>query len=273
MKDFKNKVAVISGGATGIGNALAHKLGAEGATVILTARRENRLQEAVQALTAKGIDAHYKVCDVSKLEEVKAVADYAWSEFGRVDVLVNNAGITGAPGPIVDLSEEEFQQVYNVNVFGLLNGIWAFGKRMIAQGTPALILNVNSETGLYTVGPYMSTYASSKFAARSISSVLRTEMPEHVQVSCVFPGLVQSELGGTKEMTQAGITTDDFIATIWPQIENGEFYIVSHPWGKDYIQEEAEEAMSVFDTYAPHFEGDQQYDSRGLAKQMMQEQS
>lgn len=270
MKDFKDKVVVISGGATGIGNALAHKFGAEGATVILTARRENRLQEAVKELADKGVNARYKVCDVSKLEEVKAVADYAWNEFGHVDVLVNNAGITGSPGPIIDLSQEHYQQVFNVNVFGLLNGIWAFGKRMTEQGTPAMILNVNSETGLYTVGPYMSTYASSKFAARSISSVLRMEMPEHIQVSCVFPGLVQSELGGTKEMTQAGITGDEFIATIWPQIENGEFYIVSHPWGRDYIHEESEEMLKAFDQYAPHYEGDQQYDSRWLAKQMMQ---
>lgn len=270
MKDYKNKVAVITGGATGIGFAFANKLGTEGATVILTARRENRLQEAVKTLTDKGIDAHYKVCDVSNLEEVKAVADYAWDTFGQVDVLVNNAGITGAPGPIVDLTQEQYQQVFNVNVFGILNGIWAFGKRMTEQGTPAMILNVNSETGLYTVGPYMSTYASSKYAARSISSALRLEMPEQVQVSCVFPGLVQSELGGAKEMTQAGITADTFIETVWPQIENGQFYIVSHPWGRDYIHEESEEMLHAFDKYAPHFEGDQQYDSRWLAKQMMQ---
>lgn len=72
-------------------------------------------------------------------------------------------------------------------------------------------------------------------------------MPEHIQVSCVFPGLVQSELGGTKEMTQQGITTEEFTATIWPQIKNGEFYIVSHPWGRDYIQEESEEMLNETD--------------------------
>ena len=270
MKDFKNKVVVITGGATGIGKAMADKFGAEGAKVIITSRRENRLQEAVNDLKDKGVDAYYKVCDVSKLEEIKAVADYAWSEFGQVDVLVNNAGVTGSPGPIVDLSEEDYKQVYSINVFGILNGIWAFGKRMAEQGTQAMIINMNSETGLYTVGPYMSTYMSSKFAAKSISLSLRLEMPEHIQVSCVFPGLVQSELGGTKEMTQAGISGQDFIDTIWPQIENGEFYIVSHPWGKDYLGEELEEALKVFERYVPHFDGDQKFDSRWLASQMMQ---
>lgn len=261
MKNFKEKVVVITGGATGIGKAMADKFGAEGAKIIISARRENRLQEAVNNLKDKGIEARYKVCDVSKLEDVKALADYAWNEFNQVDVLVNNAGITGVPGPIVDLSEEHFKQVYDVNVFGLLNGIFAFGKRMVEQGTPAMILNVNSETGLYTVGPYMSTYMSSKFAAKAISSSLRLEMPEHIQVSCVFPGLVQSELGGTKDMTQMGVTAEDFITTIWPQIENGEFYIVSHPWGKDYLGEESEEVLKAFERYAPHFDGDQKYDS------------
>lgn len=270
MKDFKDKVVVITGGATGIGKAMADKFGAEGATVIITSRRENRLQEAVKDLKSKGVNAHYKVCDVSKSEEMKTVADYIWSEFGHVDVLVNNAGITGSPGPVADLSAEHYKQVYDINVFGLINGIGAFGNRMIRQGTEAMILNVNSETGLYTVGPYMSTYMSSKFAAKAISLSLRLEMPEHIQVSCVFPGLVQSELGGTKEMTQMGVPASEFIDTIWPQIENGEFYIVSHPWGKDYLGEESEEAIKAFERYAPHFEGDQKFDSRWLASQMVQ---
>lgn len=270
MKDFKDKVVVVTGGATGIGKAIADKFGAEGAKVIISARRENRLQEAVEDLTSKGVDARYKVCDVSKLEDVKALADYAWSEFGQVDVLVNNAGITGAPGPVVDLSEEHYKHVYDINVFGVLNGIWAFGKQMMEQGTPAMILNVNSETGLYTVGPYMSTYMSSKYAAKAISLSLRLEMPEHIQVSCVFPGLVQAELGGSKEFTQAGMPADEFVDMIWPQIENGEFYIVSHPWGKDYLGEESQEAIKAFERYAPHFDGDQKFDSRWLASQMVQ---
>lgn len=270
MKDFKDKVVVITGGATGIGKAIADKFGAEGAKVIISARRENRLQEALKDLTDKGVDARYKVCDVSKSDDVKALADYAWSEFGQVDVLVNNAGITGAPGPVMDLSVEDYKKVYDINVFGILNGIQAFGKRMTEQGTPAMIMNVNSETGLYTVGPYMSTYMSSKFAAKAISLSLMLEMPERVQVSCVFPGLVQAELGGSKEFTQAGMPADEFVDNIWPQIENGEFYIVSHPWGKDYLSEESEEAIKVFERYTPHFEGDEKYDSRWLASQMNQ---
>ena len=170
MKDFKNKVVVITGGATGIGKAMADKFGTEGAKVIICARRESRLQEAVKEMRNKGIDAHYKVCDVSNLEEVKALADYAWDEFGQVDVLVNNAGIPGVPQLLVDSSEEAFQQIFSVNVLGLLNGIWAFGKRIMEQESPAMILNINSEAGLYAVGPQMATYTTSKYAAKATTS-------------------------------------------------------------------------------------------------------
>jgi NAD(P)-dependent dehydrogenase (short-subunit alcohol dehydrogenase family) len=268
MKDFKNKVVVITGGATGIGKAMADRFGAEGAKVIICARRENRLQEAVKDLTGKGVDARYKVCDVSKLEDVKALADYAWNEFGHVDVLVNNAGIGGIPEPIVDSSEESYQRIFKINVFGLLNGIWAFGKRIIEQGTPAMILNVGSEAGLYAVAPQMGSYTASKFMIRAISTTLRMEMPEHIHVGCIYPGLVQSELGGSKELTQIGMPADEYMDIIWPQIENGEFHIVSHPCGRDYFGESTEEIIKAFERYAPHYEGDNIYDSRWLAKQM-----
>lgn len=267
MKDFKDKVVVVTGGATGIGRALADRFGAEGAKVVIGARREDRLQEAVKDLTDNGVDARCKVCDVSSLDDVVALADYAWGEFGQVDVLVNNAGVTGAPVAVVDATEDDYQHVFKVNVFGMLNGIWAFGNRMIDQGTEAMILNVNSETGLYVPGPMMGGYSSSKHAGRAISEVLRLEVPEQVQVGVIFPGLVQSELGGSTEMTQIGMPTEKFVDLIWPQIENGEFYIVSHPWAKDYAGEAAEELAAAFDRYAPHFEGDRKYDSKWLAQQ------
>lgn len=270
MKDYKDKVAVITGGATGLGKAMAEKFGAEGAKVIICARRENRLQEAVNDLQEKGIEASYKVCDVSNIEDMKALADYAWDKYGHVDVLVNNAGLGGEPSMIVDASEEIYNQVFKVNVLGLLNGLWAFGRRIMDQGTPALILNVSSESGLYSPGPTIGFYSASKYAGKAITETLRMEVPDHVQVGCIFPGLVQTELGGSKEMTQVGMPAEEFIDIIWPQIENGEFYIVSHPWGKDYAGEGPEELAKSFDRYAPHFEGDNKYDSRWLASQMQQ---
>ncbi|MBT8465384.1 MAG: SDR family NAD(P)-dependent oxidoreductase [Deltaproteobacteria bacterium] len=179
----------------------------------------------------------------------------SWNGFGRFP--------KRKPGSSGNCDREKGE----VNVFGTLNVIWAFGKRMVEQGTPAMIVNVNSEAGLYAPGPMIGNYAASKYAGRAISETLRLEVPEHVQVSCVYPGLVQSELGGSKEMTQVGMPAEEFVDIIWPQIENGEFHIVSHPWAKDYFGETAEELSKAFDRYAPHFEGDNKYDSRWLAKQ------
>ena len=271
MKDFKDKVVVITGGATGIGKAMADKFGAAGAKVVISARRENRLQEAVEDLTSNGIDARYKVCDVTDQGQVRALAEFAFYEFGHVDVLVNNAGITGQPGPTVSLNKEAYQSVLDVNVFGMLNGIWSFGERMIEQGTEAMIINVASEVGLYPVGPMMGTYTASKYMQRALTSMLKLEMPEFIEVCGVYPGLVQSELGGSTAQTAAGMPADKYMEVIWPQIENGELYVVSHPWGKDYFQETTNEVIESFSKYAPHYEGDDEFDTRAIARRMFEQ--
>ncbi len=271
MKDFKDKVVVITGGASGIGRAMASRYGAEGARVVICDLQEDSLRAAVGELADKGVNAHYKVCDVSNLEQVKAVADFAWSELGQVDVLMNNAGIAGLPELIVDSSDESFQQTFNVNVIGPLNGMRAFGKRMIEQGTPAKILTTCSETGLYVPGPMTGIYAASKYAVRAICETLRMEVPEYIHVGCIYPGMVQTQLGGTTELTKSGMTAEEFINKIWPQIVNCEFHIVSHPYGGDYVSESAEEITRAFDSYAPHYNGDDIYDSRSLAKQLLNE--
>ena len=272
MKDFKDKVVVITGGATGIGKAMADRFGAAGAKVVISARRENRLQEAVEDLRSKGVDARYKTCDVADQEQVQALADFAFNEFGQVDVLVNNAGITGPAGLVVDQTRENYLNVLNVNVFGMLNGIWAFGKRMIEQGTEAMIINVGSEVGLYPIGPTMSTYSSSKYMQRALTIALSMEMPEYIEVCGVYPGLVQSELGGSTAQTQAGMSADAYMDIIWPQIENGELYVVSHPWGRDYYNQHANLVTGSFDKYAPHYEGDDEYDTISIARKMFEQQ-
>ena len=96
MKDFKDKVVVITGGATGIGLGFAEAFGKEGAKVVISGRRENRLQEAVEKLASLGIEAKYQVSDATKLEDVEALADFAWDAYGHVDVIVNNAGDDGS---------------------------------------------------------------------------------------------------------------------------------------------------------------------------------
>ena len=143
MKDFKGKNVVITGGATGIGFALAKLFGKQGARVLIAARRESRLKDAVDLLAGEGIDACYHTCDVSKREDVDALADYAWNEFGQVDVIINNSGVgSSVSTPLIDTPLEEIERIYSVNFYGVINGCQVFGKRFIEQGTPAAIYNL-----------------------------------------------------------------------------------------------------------------------------------
>ena len=133
MKDFKDKVAVVTGAATGIGFALAKQLASHGAKLVIAARREDRLREAAEKL---GGDVRIFVCDVTKREEVEALAAFAYSAFGRVELLFNNAGVGPIPSTVIDARAEDVRQVLEVNLMGTWHGVSVFGKRMLAQSTP-----------------------------------------------------------------------------------------------------------------------------------------
>ena len=137
MQDFKNKVIAITGGATGIGFGLAKALGADGAKIIIGEPRPEVLETAISELTALGIEAAASVLDVADLESVEAFAAFAWEQFGQVDMLINNAGISGGRGSIYNVDMAEARRVFDVNFFGIWHGCAAFSRRMVAQGTPA----------------------------------------------------------------------------------------------------------------------------------------
>ena len=192
MKDFKNKVVVITGGATGIGKAMADRFGAEGAKVIISARRENRLQEAVKDLTDKGVDARYKVCDVSKLEDVKALADYAWDEFGHVDVLVNNAGIT-RDGLLVRMKTADWDAVLDTNLKGAFLCTRAVAKIMMKQRY-GRIINIASVVGV-TGNAGQANYSASKAGIIGFTKTTARELASRgVTVNAVAPGFIETDM-------------------------------------------------------------------------------
>jgi NADP-dependent 3-hydroxy acid dehydrogenase YdfG len=137
MKDLKDKVVAITGGATGIGFSFAKQFGREGAKIILTGRREDRLQQAVEQLQSKGITARYFCCDVTQRQEMESFADFAWEAFGHVDVLINNAGTMTVGKTVVDSTVDDFMSIYNVNIIGVLNGCSVFGKHFIERSRSA----------------------------------------------------------------------------------------------------------------------------------------
>ena len=109
MKDFNGKVVVVTGGATGIGFALAKQFGAKGAKLVLAARRRNRLDQAASELSATGVEVRTFECDVTQRDQVEALADFAWKEFGTVDVIVNNAGHGSISSPVIEAKHEDVQ--------------------------------------------------------------------------------------------------------------------------------------------------------------------
>ncbi len=189
---IKDKVVIITGGSSGIGEAIARRLAAEGAKVMLTARREDRMKEIVEDIKGKGGQAAYKTADVTKRDQVEAVAKAAESEFGPVDVLVNNAGLMPL-SYVHKLKVDEWETMVDVNIKGVLYGIAAVlpGMRERESGH---IINLSSVAG-HKVFPSSAVYCGTKFAVKAISEGLRQEnAAKNIRVTNVSPGAVETEL-------------------------------------------------------------------------------
>ena len=264
--DFNNKAVVITGGATGIGFSFAKKLGQEGAKVLITGRRLERLEEAVNSLKEQGIDASFCQCDSAKRDDVDRLAAQAWETFGQVDVLINNAGVPSEMVTVIDADLDKVRQLFDVNLFGTWNCTQAFGKRFIEGGQPAAIFNVGSENCFFNAVPFNAPYIASKHAMLALTDSLREEVPDFIQVGLITPGLVHSEMG---ELTKMGMATDEFTAKAIEQMKAGEFFSVSHPFNMERINARYAEVSGAFEKYAPRHEGDNAHDVRTIAAKLM----
>ena len=263
MKNFTDKIVVITGGATGIGFAFAKVFGAAGAHVVLAEPRLNRLEEAVAALSELSVDASYRQCDVSDADSVHQLADSVWREFGRADVLINNAGITAPNHPVTDLPLEALHTVSSVNFFGQWHMASIFGKRMVEQGTPASIYNVGSELSFFSSVPNATAYMATKHAILGMTEGLREEMPDHIDVGLIVPGFVGTEMHRAK-VAERGMNADQFAAIAFPQIQAGERFVVTHAYNIVHIESRFQAISQAYATYAPRHDGDDEYDVKTL---------
>jgi len=206
MENIKGKVVVITGASSGLGEATARLLSAEGASVVLGARRVDRIQSLADELNAKGGKALAVATDVTDHEQVKKLVDAAVQKFGRIDVMINNAGIM-PHSPLERLKIDDWNRTIDVNIKGVLYGI-AAALPYMKQQKSGHIINVSSVAG-HKVTPNGAVYCATKHAVRALSEGLRVEVkPYNIRTTIISPGAVATELPNsiTEPDVAAGIS-------------------------------------------------------------------
>jgi NADP-dependent 3-hydroxy acid dehydrogenase YdfG len=204
-ENIKGKVIVITGASSGLGEAAATHLSGLGATVVLAARRSARIENLAKAITDKGGSALAVTTDVTNKVEVKQLIDATVDAFGRVDVLINNAGLM-QQSPLDSGKLEEWDNMIDINIKGVLYGIAAVLPQMQQQKS-GHIINVSSVAG-HKVTPAGAVYCATKHAVRAISEGLRQEVkPYNLRTTIISPGAVDTELPNhiTHEASAEGI--------------------------------------------------------------------
>jgi NADP-dependent 3-hydroxy acid dehydrogenase YdfG len=193
MTKLDSKVAVVTGASSGIGEATAEALAAEGAAVVVAARREDRLADLVERIRGNGGRVLAAVSDVADESQAHGLIQKAVEEFGGVDILVNNAGVMLLSSVGKGLSEE-WRRMFDVNVMGLLYATDAAIEAMRRQGGGHLV-NISSLAGRKVTRESSGVYAGSKFAVGAISEGLRQELlQDNIRVTIIEPGAVETEL-------------------------------------------------------------------------------
>ncbi|WP_427309142.1 SDR family oxidoreductase [Cupriavidus sp. H39] len=221
----QSKVILITGASSGIGAGAARLLAAQGHRLVIGARRTDRLAELTQSIEASGGIVRYRELDVTSADDVAAFARFALDAFGRIDVLINNAGVMPL-SPLNALKVGEWNRMIDVNIRGVLHGIAAVLPTMEAQGH-GQVINISSIGGL-SVSPTAAVYCATKFAVRAISDGLRQET-DNVRVTVICPGVVESELADSisddtartamKEFRRIAITPDAIARAIAYAVE------------------------------------------------------
>ncbi|MEC0128130.1 SDR family oxidoreductase [Paenibacillus pabuli] len=228
MSNVKGKVVMITGASSGIGEATARVLAEQGAHVVIGARRTERLEALASAIRSEGGSVECQSLDVTQLEEMKAIVELALTRFGRLDVILNNAGVMPL-SPLESLKVDEWNRMIDVNIRGVLHGIAAGLPVMKKQGFGQFI-NVAS-IGAYAVSPTAAVYCATKYAVRAISEGLRQEVGGDIRVTLVSPGVTESELAESISDDEARELMKDYRSISIPAsaIAQSILYAISQP--------------------------------------------
>jgi NAD(P)-dependent dehydrogenase (short-subunit alcohol dehydrogenase family) len=275
--DLSNKSAVITGAGNGIGKAIALALARVGVNVALADIEESAAEQVAAEAQSLGVKSMAMKVDVSDESEIRKLADAAWGNFGSVQLLFNNAGVMHATKQLLDTTKEEFDWCFAVNVAGVMNGIRIFGPRFAASNEQCWIVNTGSEHSFGVPHVTAGLYTATKHAVLALSDVLRRELPDHVGVSVLCPGIVESTLWRATERRQnsfggaepgnelgaaamaLGLPAEDVAKRVIKSIKDENFYILTHPHVIEYAAERWRGAEEAFKSQAPRYEGDDQY--------------
>ncbi|MFD4377052.1 SDR family NAD(P)-dependent oxidoreductase [Streptomyces sp. NPDC058486] len=246
---FAGRVAVVTGASSGIGAGLARHAAKLGMRLVLADIAADRLAAFAEELRATGAEVESVVTDVAEPASVEALADTAYTRFGTVDLLVNNAGIM-AMGYSWEIPAERWDAMLRINIGGYVNGIRAFVPRMLERGEKAWVVNVSSIGGLLP-SPLMAPYSVTKFGTLALSESLHYEMlmkGAPIQVSVVTPGSVKSEIfkaarpGETappeiaafnerlqKLADEHGLTAEEHAERVFDLVAEGKYWAIPQP--------------------------------------------
>lgn len=203
--DLTGKVAIITGGATGIGRGIADGLAEAGATVVLGARRVNILEDACREIAEQtGASTYPHRLDITSTEEVNALVDDVIEKFGHVDILVNNAGVGGSEKPILKMSEEDWDRTVNIDLRGIFVLSQAVARKMVERGKGGKVINVASIGG-EIIFPNMSAYCASKGGVIQLTKVMALEWIKYnIQANAILPGYIETPMNTHFFATDAG---------------------------------------------------------------------
>ena len=278
MSEFAGKTIVISGGAEGIGLSIAMAMGKQGMNVVLGDIDSEQLKLAEAELQQAGVEVLTAQMDVTKLEQWQALADQAIERFGKIHMLVNNAGVGGGTGSIEQTDNNEWRWVMDVNLMGVINGTQVMVPHIKQHGEGGWLLNVASMAGMGGV-PYGGAYTASKVAVVGMSESWYAELQQHnIQVSVLCPAFVKTRINLSMRNKQSDYKTGGAKKEITPQqaamaahmqkiIDNGlpveivgervvealkakELYIFTHPNYRPTTQARAKAIDAAFERAA-----------------------
>lgn len=260
MSRFAGKIAVITGSASGIGQAIARKLAALGGSVVLADVDEAGLARAAAELGDKAL---IQRCDTSDITQVEALADAAFGWQGEVHLVLNNAGVGGPRGKLWEVDEATARAHFDINYWGVWHGCKVFAPRLIAQEVPSAIYNTGSENSFFCAVPQSGTYIAAKHAVLGLTESLREDLPPHVHAGTIIPGWVFTAIGEERFM-KFGMEVNEYAEIVVPQILANERFVVSHTSNVKRIRERIDPLLAAYDKHAVTGDQDTAYDVRDV---------